>query len=86
MTTIYKYPIRITDEQQIEMPSTRKFLHAGLDLSRRPCIWVLVDTGSPVTKATIRVAGTGNELGLDFFGRTFVGTFTMDVFAWHVFA
>lgn len=86
MTVIYKYRIAIADEQRIEMPDIRKFLHAGLDSNNQPCIWALVDTKCGMGKATIRVAGTGNPVGPDFFGLTHVGTFKMDVFVWHVFA
>lgn len=86
MTTIYKYPIEVAREQRIDMPDTRKFLHAGLDGAGNPCIWALVTIAGKVSPAHIRVVGTGLHIGPEFYGMTHIGTFNQGPFIWHVFA
>ena len=83
MIMIYKYPIEITDEQEIDMPRGAKILHAGLDPLLMPCIWVKVNTTREPEKRTIYVAGTGNPMYVD--SHNYVSTFNHENFVWHVF-
>jgi hypothetical protein len=38
MTTIWKYELKITDRQEIEMPGEPRILSAGLDAEGVPCL------------------------------------------------
>lgn len=66
MHRIYKYPLIITDKQEIEMPKNAKILcvQAQNDM---PCIWALVDKyesaiGQTRTR-TFYTYGTGHDIG-----------------------
>lgn len=83
MKTIYKYPIQITDEQEIQMPKDANVFHAGLDANETPCVWAIVDTEAPPEPMSILVCGTGNPLRYEPDWR--VGSFTQGPFVWHVF-
>jgi len=83
MKTIYKYPIQITDEQEIEMPFASKVIHAGLDPQGTPCLWAVVDTESSPEPVSVLVVGTGNPM--PFHPERHVGSFVQGPFVWHVF-
>jgi len=40
--TIWKFPLEITDRQDIKMPGEPKILSVGLDPKGVPCLWALV--------------------------------------------
>lgn len=83
MKTIYKYPIKITNEQEISMPQDAKVIHAGLDPQGTPCVWAVVDTERETEPVSILVYGTGNPM--NYFPHEHVGSFTQGPFVWHVF-
>lgn len=58
--TIWKFPIRIDDEQVIEMPEDAIILDIQMQ-GDTPCLWALVEPGNPVKERKILVAGTGHE-------------------------
>ena len=82
MEMIYKYPLRVTDEQDIEMPQnavplTVQDQHATLTL------WVLVDTEQPTRARTIHIVGTGHPLPT--VHGSYIGTVQQRSLVWHVF-
>jgi len=84
MKTIYKYPLKITNVQQIEIPQGFNVLHVGLDPQDQPCIWAAVDTTKETQMAQIVVLGTGhNANGIEWMNH--LGSFRQDCFMWHVF-
>jgi len=83
MKTIYKYPIQITDEQEIQMPCDANVIHAGLDPQGTPCLWVEVDTAAPTEPVSVLVVGTGNPM--PYVAHTHLGSFVQGPFVWHVF-
>ncbi len=83
MKTIYKYPIKITDEQEIQMPGEVTVLHAGLDPQGVPCVWAMVDSDLPTGPVSILVIGTGNPM--PYVAHTHLGSFVQGPFVWHVF-
>lgn len=83
MKTIYKYPIEITDSQEIEMPINAEAIHAGLDPQGTPCVWATVRTDNKKEDVTIYVVGTGNPVPV--MARRHVGSFNQGPFVWHVF-
>jgi hypothetical protein len=83
MKQIWKYPLKITDEQQILMPRAAKIVSAGLDLRGELCVWALVDPARPVHVRPFRIVGTGHPFEDTMW--TFVGSVLAHPFMWHVF-
>ncbi len=74
--TIWKFPLRITDEQIIELPDVHQFLAVQVQ-NGVPCIWAAVDPDKPRVLRTIRIVGTGHHL-TDFEKLGYVGTFQVN--------
>jgi hypothetical protein len=76
MRTIWKYPLEVTDEQKIRIPSSAILLSAQAQKSR-PCLWALVDPTEPETDyiiATVKMHGTGQPVPNDVLQNQFLGT------------
>jgi len=82
LNTIWKYPLRLIDRQNLSMPVGASIVSAGRDPIGAMCIWALVDHGADKRDVEIMIVGTGNAL--PHVG-DFIGTVTMDGFVWHVF-
>ena len=85
MSVIWKYPIEITDEQEIEMPSDSKIL--SVSQSGLICLYVYVfNPASPKIKRKIVIFGTGNKIEKDPGGK-YIGTITThgQSLVWHIF-
>lgn len=84
MKTIYKYPLNVTDYQEIEMPEDSTILCVDTQ-HETPCIWAIVDTEKGMTKRKIYVYGTGHPMNSDIFA--YIGTFMINggAFVFHVF-
>lgn len=57
--TIWKYPLKVTDTQDVMMPEGADILTAqmqGVTL----CLWALVNPDAPKQRREIEVLGTGN--------------------------
>ena len=93
--TIWKFPLALTDEQEIEMPQASKILHVDVQRVRHSdtevveqlFIWALVYPEAPKVRRKVYVFGTGNpyktEGPVDH-----IGTVQMagSALVWHVFA
>lgn len=93
--TIWKFPLALTDEQEIEMPRASEILHVGVQQFRHSdaevgeelYIWALVFPEAPAVKRKIYIFGTGQPFKTE--GSTdYIGTAQMcgSTFVWHVFA
>lgn len=82
MVTIYKYPLKITDEQQIELPEDVRILTVQMQ-GGKAYLWAMVDTDAEKVKRTIQIFGTG--ISVDPDGLAYIGTVQRDGFVWHVF-
>lgn len=84
--TIWKYILKITDEQTILMPDFAQILSVGVQEKPRYtpnlCLWVLVEENNQQTPRTFRIYGTGNPIERPV-GR-FIGAVQMGKLAWHV--
>ena len=84
MKTIWKYPLEVTDEQQILMPTSAQVLSVQLQQGS-PCLWALVDPVEPLTLHTFMIHGTGHpcECGAS----EYIGTFQQrnGLLVFHVF-
>lgn len=82
MRTIYKYELKLEDEQTVEMPGFARILTVQVQ-DLKICLWAEVDTSFPTEARTIEIYGTGDEvLGL---GRTYIGTVQRGAYVWHVY-
>lgn len=83
MRTIWKYELRIADEQKVRMPQGSRILSVG-NQNGTICIWALVHSDSPLSDRKIRMYGTGYPC-YESSGN-FVGTVQDGPLVWHVFA
>ena len=84
MNTIHKYPIKITDRQEVTLPENAKIIHVGIDPRGLPCLWAEVDTFDyECSDRDIYVVGTGNPR--DEEAKTHLGSFVQGPFVWHVY-
>ena len=81
---VYKYPLELTDTQQIEMPDGARLLSVK-NQQGTLCLWALVDPHAPMVKRTIYVLGTGHTRNDEVSAELFVGTVLMGWLVWHVF-
>lgn len=74
--TIYKYPLEVTDTQQIPIPDTAEILSCQIQ-DGKPCLWVLLDISHAITDTrTIKIYGTGNPYDTSLSQR-FIDTFQL---------
>jgi hypothetical protein len=83
MQTVYKYPLQITDTQEVSLPFGCDVLTAGLDPQGAPSLWATVDTSQPPIPVTVMVVGTGNPIPST--PQRYISTFTQAGNVWHVF-
>ena len=79
---IWKYPLSITDIQNINIPSRHRILSAGIDPENNVCVWALVASNDAKENVEIRIFGTGTPV--DEFGE-FIGSVRDGVAIWHIF-
>lgn len=84
MKTIWKYVIEITDRQKLTVPGDAKIIHAGLDPSATPCVWVEVTPAASDAQIEIYIFGTGNPM--DARAIQHHGSFVMGEYVWHVYS
>lgn len=76
MTTVFKYPVEITDNVFVEMPVGAEILCVQLQRGV-PCIWAKVDPKVVTSRRRFRWAGTGHPLNPERDHR-YVGTVQME--------
>ena len=82
---IFKYYLRVTDEQEVLMPKDWHVLSVGVQASEL-VVWAGVDETAQKVPVKFYVVGTGNpaeHVAED--GIRFIGTVQMPPFVWHVF-
>lgn len=87
MQKIYKYTLRITDIQKVEMPMNNTVLSAK-EQNGNLCLWVLVDINQKTElNYEIEIFGTGNPFeGGTGVMREFIDTVVMsNGLVWHLF-
>ena len=81
---IWKYPLKITDEQTIKMPQNALPLCVQIQ-DGKVCLWVRLTPGLEPHPYHIWIIGTGNPMpsGIEL---SYIGTITdMVGLVWHVF-
>lgn len=61
MNTIWKFPLVITDQNEIEMPKGAELLTVQLQHGE-PQLWASVDPSAPKVRRRIMVHGTGHQV------------------------
>ena len=95
MERIYKYPLEITDFQEVDMPEGAEILCVqshyapyGYEkpYSECPTLWAKVDDEKPCVPRRIRIFGTGNPMEYEHELK-YIGTCQMmnQKLVWHVF-
>lgn len=89
MNKIYKYKIRLADEQEIIVPEQEiivpfgaKPLYTNLDGNTEFCIWFSVNTEMSSGPRKVYIRGTGHPIPTD---AEYIGTIKELPFFWHVF-
>lgn len=80
---VWKYPLNLTDHQQIRVPAGRALavqLQAG-----RLCLWVEVTPGAGEDPWDIYIRGTGHDFDI-VPGENYLGTIQTGPLVWHVYA
>ena len=67
MKTIWKFPLKMVENQSVEMPSDAKILSVQIQFEE-PMMWCLVEPDKPKIFREIRIIGTGNEIERQFEG------------------
>jgi len=70
--TVWKFPLRIDDEQFIEVPKVNRPLCVQVQAGS-PCLCMEVDETAPKIKVRVRTVGTGHPINFD--ERLYVGTY-----------
>jgi len=85
MSAVWKYPLAVTDVQEVEMPAGAEILSAQVQ-DETLCLWALVVPGWEEEPRRIRIVGTGNPFDHET-GVKFIGTVQMHsgLLVWHVF-
>lgn len=81
MKTIYKYPLQVADEQQIEMPMDAQLLDIQVQNSKI-VLWALVNTDNSMCKRTLIMRGTGHKVG---YPGPYIATIQYGALVLHVF-
>jgi hypothetical protein len=74
--TVWKFPIPITDNFEIEMPKSAACLTVQLQHDN-PYLWALVDPTAESTKVKFRLAGTGHPIEVPQEGLEYLGSFQL---------
>lgn len=84
MTTIWKFPLALTDRQDVVMPRGARVLSVA-EQHGKLCLWALVNPDADRVKRALRIAGTGHPC--DARAAHLVGTVLCagGSLVWHVF-
>lgn len=82
--SIWKFPLKILDEQVIQMPKNARILSLQLQ-NTSPCIWAFVTPENELEDRFIKMFGTGHVIKGDTENLLFIGTFQLPRLVFHVF-
>jgi hypothetical protein len=71
--TVWKFPLKVSDFLEVEMPSGAEVVHLGTARAR-PCVWALVDDQNPKVLRRFRLTATGEPMADFHPDWRFVGT------------
>lgn len=86
MKTVWKFGLRITDQQEIEIPFPHRFLKARWEDRGGAQLWAEVDPDGPKVTRQIVIHGTGHpveETSLEYLDTVFDDHLGL---VWHIWA
>lgn len=85
-TTIYKYELKLKDNQTIELPGRAKILTVQVQYHTNIVLWALVNPELPTEKRSIRIIGTGHKINNNE-SLKYISTIQMEggSLVWHIF-
>jgi hypothetical protein len=84
-TTIWKFPLKVTGYQVVQMPLEYKILSVGVCPNKGVCLWAEVNAHNfENTNVEVVLIGTGHGLA-DEVVPNFVGTVIQNPYVWHVY-
>ena len=83
MTTIWKYPLELTDQNAVSMPLGSHLLCVAMQHGV-PTLWALLNPEAVRAHRIIRIVGTGHPMP-DWPGAAYIGAVQVGDFVWHVF-
>lgn len=85
MESIWKFPIVVTDDQEVEMPEGARIVTVQVQKGTLN-LWAIVDPSAPLKKRHIKVVGTGHSQS-SLSSLSYIGTAQMmeGTLIWHVF-
>ncbi len=84
MKKIFKYPLEITDSQEIHLSPNCQLLSVQIQ-NGAPTLWAMVDPDARMFPVTVYVIGTGNPVPSEVNTAIYVDTVQLNGFVWHVF-
>ena len=82
-TRIFKYPLKIEDEQIIKIPLGYRILTVQVK-DNVPCLWALVDDEEiHIVRCKIKTVGTGCSFDVNPWW--YIGTYQLNQLVFHVF-
>lgn len=87
MQKIYKFELKLEDEQEVIMPAGSKILPTVQVQEGKVVIWAVCTPSDKTEKITILTFGTGNSISDEITDKKmrYVGTYQKDWFVGHVF-
>lgn len=83
MKTIYKYTLRFSDRQTVQMPANAQILSIQNQTSD-PVIWAVVDTDQPMVERRFHMFGTGMQ-ATHVDNLHYLASVQFGPFVWHFF-
>lgn len=77
---VWKFPTGMAGK--FEVPQNGRLVHAGLDPTGFPCVWIEVDPTAPTEWRRFAIFGTGQPITP---GWLHCGSFVEQLFVWHVY-
>lgn len=81
---IFKYELRIVDQQDIMLPADYQILKIDTQYDR-VCLWCLVYVDNPLTTLTLALHGTGHLVHPDINVKNYIDSFELNGFVGHIF-
>lgn len=84
--SVWKFPLKVADEQIIEVPSGAEPLKAEMQ-NGELCLWMLVDTDVSFCRKKVHIHGTGHKVDDTIDRSDYVDSFMMHdgALVFHVF-
>ncbi len=83
MTTIWKYPIEVVQEQVLQIPQAGRILAVQPQGAGVLCLWAKVNPDLPNEPRIIQIFGTGHQIPSS--SKEYIGTVQQGPLVWHVF-